>query len=424
MKEVGEMLFCYLRDLLYFPDRAEIDVSVLPPEFQEMGQGLQTLADWVREVRDFSKGLAKGDFTLEIPGGENVLIAPMKELQASLRHLIWQTQQVAKGDYDQLVEFMGDFDHAFNAMTKQLKERTENLMMEKKLIEEKKWEIERNLEVIMELIDHTRSMVFVFSREEGSQLFVSHTAEHFMSANRYADRMVKQLIDRQRGRSTESEEWEIDIRDETDVFFYRVKSISLFWPSNGRHQDREGGRLEAVAHIVEEESEWKQREERLYRMAYQDFLTGLHNRRYALEQMQHWVEEREPFVLTSVDIDQLKYCNDKFGHEEGNQYIIDVARALDALEAGVVCRVGGDEFFLLQKGIGPKEQDARLSLLREQMMQREGYPYPRSFSFGSCRVPTGPDICLEDYISLADTRMYIYKKAHDTKRTSGLSSHP
>jgi len=44
-----------------------------------------------------------------------------KSLQANLRHLTWKTQRIAGGDFEQKVDFMGDFSSAFNAMTLQLK---------------------------------------------------------------------------------------------------------------------------------------------------------------------------------------------------------------------------------------------------------------------------------------------------------------
>ena len=43
-------------------------------------------------------------------------------MHANLRHLTWTTQQIAKGDFNLEVDFMGDFSVAFNSMTQQLKD--------------------------------------------------------------------------------------------------------------------------------------------------------------------------------------------------------------------------------------------------------------------------------------------------------------
>lgn len=47
--------------------------------------------------------------------------------QANLRHLTWQTQMIAKGDFSQRVDFMGEFAEAFNSMVRSLKETRERL---------------------------------------------------------------------------------------------------------------------------------------------------------------------------------------------------------------------------------------------------------------------------------------------------------
>jgi adenylate cyclase len=51
-----------------------------------------------------------------------------KALHSNLKHLTWKTQQVAAGDLEQQVDFMGDFSTAFNTMTRQLKESREQLV--------------------------------------------------------------------------------------------------------------------------------------------------------------------------------------------------------------------------------------------------------------------------------------------------------
>jgi adenylate cyclase len=51
-----------------------------------------------------------------------------KALQSNLKHLTWKTQQIAEGDLEQKVDFMGDFSTAFNTMTQQLKESRAQLV--------------------------------------------------------------------------------------------------------------------------------------------------------------------------------------------------------------------------------------------------------------------------------------------------------
>ncbi len=77
------------------------------------------LADYLLKLEEFSLAIAKGDLsqTLKLKGR---MAGSLKELQASLRHLTWQTQMIANGDFTQTTDFMGDFSTAFNAMVARL----------------------------------------------------------------------------------------------------------------------------------------------------------------------------------------------------------------------------------------------------------------------------------------------------------------
>jgi response regulator RpfG family c-di-GMP phosphodiesterase len=126
-KPVTEALFAYLRDIVYSPQNASLNVEQLPEAFSDFCGGLQYLCDIISETRVFAQELSIGNLNCALPSKSNEIAAPLKKLHASLRHLTWQTQQVAKGDYNQRVDFMGDFSGAFNEMTKQLELRTHNL---------------------------------------------------------------------------------------------------------------------------------------------------------------------------------------------------------------------------------------------------------------------------------------------------------
>jgi adenylate cyclase len=71
--------------------------------------------------------IAQGE--LEVPPllGQMAVVQSFKALQSNLKHLTWKTQQIAAGDLEQKVDFMGDFSTAFNSMTQQLKDSYEQL---------------------------------------------------------------------------------------------------------------------------------------------------------------------------------------------------------------------------------------------------------------------------------------------------------
>jgi diguanylate cyclase (GGDEF)-like protein len=92
---------------------------------------------------------------------------------------------------------------------------------------------------------------------------------------------------------------------------------------------------------------------RLDRLAHQDELTGLPNRRAWLSQLQQALalagRRGEPLTVAFIDIDRFKAINDADGHEAGDALLVHAARSWSGvLRAGdVLARMGGDEFALL-----------------------------------------------------------------------------
>jgi len=85
-------------------------------EIKQLAEAINQLIDFVLEISEFIIPLSHGHLNTKIPGRKNFLASPFKELHSRLRHLTWQAQEIAKGDYDQRVDFMGDFSEAFNSM--------------------------------------------------------------------------------------------------------------------------------------------------------------------------------------------------------------------------------------------------------------------------------------------------------------------
>jgi signal transduction histidine kinase len=101
------------------------------------------------EVREFGLALASGRLE-ESPLPRNLLASSFKQLHAALRHLTWQTEQIARGDYSQRVRFMGDFSNAFNSMVDalarseaRLRESNEELQMQGEELQAQNKELSR-----------------------------------------------------------------------------------------------------------------------------------------------------------------------------------------------------------------------------------------------------------------------------------------
>lgn len=86
----------------------------------------QLIYNVINDLRDLTVALNKGDLK-KVTREKGFILSNLKALQANLRHLTWQTQKIAEGDFSQKVEFLGDFSKAFNKMTFKLKENSEKL---------------------------------------------------------------------------------------------------------------------------------------------------------------------------------------------------------------------------------------------------------------------------------------------------------
>lgn len=68
-----------------------------------------------------------------------------------------------------------------------------------------------------------------------------------------------------------------------------------------------------------------ERQDDLIRTAFTDELTGLGNRGGFTRSLEELWEQELPVTMAFIDIDNLKHCNDIFGHDEGNRYILQVS---------------------------------------------------------------------------------------------------
>ncbi len=89
-------------------------------------------------------------------------------------------------------------------------------------------------------------------------------------------------------------------------------------------------------------------------LAMHDTLTGLANRlqfKAALEDAVKMLDSR-PFAVIQCDFDRFKEVNDSFGHAAGDSVIAAVASRLSEVvgDAGLVSRIGGDEFMVIYHG--------------------------------------------------------------------------
>jgi len=149
-----------------------------------------------------------------------------------------------------------------------------------------------------------------------------------------------------------------------------------------------------------------------------DELTDLHNRRgfigLAEQRLKLTSRQGVRSTLIFIDVDNLKYINDNFGHREGDYALQEIAALLRECfrESDIIGRLGGDEFCVLLSHTAETDDlliRKRLFQLITRSNENSRRFYALSVSLGIVDM-AGPDE-LAQQISRADALMYEHKRA-------------
>lgn len=157
----------------------------------------------------------------------------------------------------------------------------------------------------------------------------------------------------------------------------------------------------------------------LARLAEQDPLTDLANRRAFLAHLEHRLSDARsggaPFAVLYLDLDSFKPVNDQFGHRAGDAVLKSVARALKSSLRGVdvAARLRGDEFAALIQTVRAavlEGMGARILARVEHPVVHDGLEVRVSASLGIV-VSDGSDDSADALLERADRAMYLAKEA-------------
>lgn len=180
----------------------------------------------------------------------------------------------------------------------------------------------------------------------------------------------------------------------------------------------EEGALGVIIDVTQEIREKKQLEhDRNY-----DLLTNLLNRRAFYEKMQKLFAAPQTLKTAAVvmmDLDNLKFVNDTYGHDYGDEYI---RRAAEAIRRGagdfaVVSRISGDEFVFLLYGFPSKDEIRGICEQIKQCLQTSLLYLPDGSSMqirASAGVAWYPQdaTTYDELVRYADFTMYMVKKTN------------
>ncbi|WP_171832115.1 GGDEF domain-containing protein [Oceanispirochaeta sp. M1] len=145
-----------------------------------------------------------------------------------------------------------------------------------------------------------------------------------------------------------------------------------------------------------------------------DSLTDLYTRSQFEQRLYFKIKRNDPFSLILIDMNDFKYINDNFGHNEGDKVLKLVTSILisDTNPEDLVCRYGGDEFILLiesdQENVCSKIIDRLDSTLSDLNSKNDDYRISMSYGYKFIKDPLSCNKTM--VLKEIDENMYKDKK--------------
>jgi diguanylate cyclase (GGDEF)-like protein len=160
-------------------------------------------------------------------------------------------------------------------------------------------------------------------------------------------------------------------------------------------------------------------QEDLYSSAVRDPLTGIHNKRFLQERLEHEVafaaRHGSELSLMIFDLDHFKQVNDTYGHQAGDVVLKEVARRVhNTLRSeDVFARFGGEEFVVLMRGTpiteAKRAAERILQAVRTQPIETEQHQVQITVSIGVTSYNPNQAMSASAFISSADLLLYEAK---------------
>ena len=374
-------------------------------ELAELQEAVLYLSGLLSESNEFLKHLQAGELDVKPPGRHNFLAGNLKELHSALKHLTWQANQIANGDYSQKVDFLGDFSASFNSMIHQLAEREAKL-------KHQSVELSDMVELIKSIVDGLKDWIVVIDSESDEIIYTNQSANQLfydMEIEKNTCGKKCELIEQLRKQSQDCKNSIFEYTCPKSMKILRVKSFGIKWNNKA-----------ACVHCIQDVTDECEYHEQVEEMAYTDELTGLYNRRYCMKQLERQLSQKNEFSFCMIDLDGLKYANDNYGHASGDRYLKTVADEMLKISrtTDIVCRIGGDEFAILFLNCA---SDIALKKMKQANLSIESLSegFLMSISYGVIHIEAGMNISPETILKWADKKMYALKNTKKHSRSHG-----
>ncbi len=177
--------------------------------------------------------------------------------------------------------------------------------------------------------------------------------------------------------------------------------------------------LNAMGHL-------RTRAEEFHKQATIDSLTGLYNRRFAEQRLTAEAARSQryghPLTVLSIDLNDFKQINDRYGHPAGDQVLKEFADRLNRAirVSDLAVRMGGDEFLVLLPECPAEQVQTLLARLSPLEVDYGGRKIPVSFSAGWVGYERGETP--EQFLERADQTLYADKRARKARAQAPTSA--
>lgn len=167
----------------------------------------------------------------------------------------------------------------------------------------------------------------------------------------------------------------------------------------------------ALMMILSDVTEQLLSQARIEYLSYYDSLSTVYNRSYINQILPNIITDFNlPLSIIICDMNGLKLANDVFGHQEGDQLIINAATALkqSCRKSDIICRWGGDEFLLILPKTNRQECHTIHQRILKACAEVEADPIAVSLSIGTATMERD-NVQFSELFKEAEAKMYKEK---------------
>lgn len=145
-----------------------------------------------------------------------------------------------------------------------------------------------------------------------------------------------------------------------------------------------------------------------------DSLTGVHSKRYLLDNGEEFIQDKDNQTVWAmlIDIDLFKKINDEQGHIKGDHVLSALGDKLNqSYPKDMVARFGGEEFSILIKNSTQDEALQKAETLRKEIAELKPAGVSLTISIGLASMNDHPDADLTQILAFADKALYAAKES-------------